>query len=77
MSCDLLVLDDLATEQLSKSSEAVLFEIIDHRTEQHLHTLITCNLQPKQLANQFSNLNSQKIMRRLGQFFLLIDFDSK
>lgn len=72
---DLLVLDDLATERQSPSTESVLFELLDRRTEEHRHTVITCNLSPSDLSSKFSEANRGKLMRRFKQYFVAIDFD--
>jgi DNA replication protein DnaC len=74
---ELIVLDDLGTEKkLSESTEEVLFQIIDTRTKNHLLTIVTTNYSMRDLEEMWlSSRNSEKIARRIKQFFLPINFD--
>jgi DNA replication protein DnaC len=74
LTVELLVLDDFLTERFSPSAEEVLFELLDTRTEQELFTIITTNKKPEEMAQKFP-LNAAKIMRRINQFFLKVNFD--
>jgi DNA replication protein DnaC len=73
MSVELLALDDLGSEKLSETAEEMLFELLDHRTERHATTLITCNYKAPELASKFPR-NRDKIMRRLTQYFVPVNF---
>ncbi len=47
----LLVLDDVGTEKLTEWAYERIFEVIDHRYNEELQTIITSNLAPKQLKS--------------------------
>lgn len=70
---DLLILDDLGTEKFSQSSEEVFYELIDTRTERRRFTIITTNYAAEQM--NFDERNREKILRRLAQFFFVVNFD--
>jgi DNA replication protein DnaC len=74
LTVDFLVLDDLGSEKISESAEEVLFELLDTRTVEDRFTVITTNLSMNGLAGKFLQ-DKAKIMRRLEQFFVLVDFD--
>ncbi len=54
-NCDLLILDDLGAERGTEWAIAKLDEIIDHRYINKRDTVITTNLQPKQLPDRIAD----------------------
>jgi DNA replication protein DnaC len=73
LESDVLFLDDIGTEKLTEASEAVLFEILDSRFNNGLQTYLTSNHGPRELAAKFP-CNREKILRRLEQFCVPVDF---
>ena len=49
----LLVIDDLGKERQSEWSDSILYEVINSRYEDYMPTIITTNLNPKQLEARF------------------------
>lgn len=71
-----LGLDDLGTEgSLSDATEETLFIILNHRCAHGMATVVTSNSTPVQISQMFSRRNHRKILRRLNQFFLAVDFE--
>lgn len=78
LDVSLLILDDIGTEEMSgKAYEAALFRIIDERTKAgDLWTIITSNFNPEDLCERiFTSANKGKILRRINDYFLPVDFN--
>lgn len=64
----LLVLDDLGAAKGSEWNEEINYRLINHRYEQHLPTLITSNIPPKQLASALG----ERVASRLAEMTTLV-----
>ena len=73
---NLLALDDLFNEHLTKSTEAALLEIFEYRQTHFLPTLITSQFTLPQAAAKFScPLRAHAITNRIKESSILITFD--
>ena len=70
-SVDLLIIDDLGTEFRTPYIDSILFDIINTRTNENQHMIISTNLTPSQLETTYSERISSRI---LGNFELLLFF---
>ena len=61
-SCDLLIIDDLGTEVLSKMNNAALFDIFDDRISNGKKMIINTNLDIKEIGNKYSTRFTSRIM---------------
>ena len=68
---DLLIIDDLGTEFRTQYIDSILFDIINTRTNENQHMIISTNLKPSQLETTYSARISSRI---LGNFELLLFF---
>lgn len=68
-SVDLLIIDDLGTEFRTQYTDSILFDIINTRTNENQHMIISTNLNPTQLEPTYSQRISSRI---LGNFELLL-----
>lgn len=68
---DLLIIDDLGTEFRTQYIDSILFDIINTRTNENQHMIISTNLTPSQLEATYSQRISSRI---LGNFELLLFF---
>ncbi len=68
---DLLIIDDLGTEFRTQYIDSILFDIINTRTNENQHMIISTNLTPSQLETTYSQRISSRI---LGNFELLLFF---
>ncbi len=68
---DLLIIDDLGTEFRTQYIDSILFDIINTRTNENLHMIISTNLNPSQLEATYSQRISSRI---LGNFEKLLFF---
>lgn len=59
----LLVIDDLGKERSSEWSESILYEVINGRYEDYMPTIITTNLNPRQLEARFG----EAVVSRLAE----------
>ena len=64
-SAQLLVIDDFGKDKSSEWNDAILFEIINHRYEANLPTVITTNLSGRDLMNRVG----QAIYSRMSETF--------
>lgn len=64
----LLVLDDLGAAKGSEWNEEINYRLINYRYEQHLPTLITSNIPPKQLASALG----ERVASRLAEMTTLV-----
>ena len=53
LSCDLLILDDLGSEQNLPSARASLYEVVNSRLQAGRHTIISSNLSAGQIREQY------------------------
>jgi len=60
--CDILLIDDLGTEPQTKSTSAYLFQIINERNNNDLHTIISTNCAPEQLCDIYSERVASRLM---------------
>lgn len=58
---DLLIIDDLGTEQLTEWSSSILYEIIDTRYRSDKPLIITTNLQKQDLQNRYHQRINDRI----------------
>lgn len=70
-SVDLLIIDDLGTEFRTQYIDSILFDIINSRTNENKHMIISTNLEPAQIETAYSGRISSRIM---GHFELLLFF---
>ena len=61
-TCDLLFIDDLGTEPQTKSTSSYLFQIINERNNNDLHTIISTNCAPEQLCDLYSERVASRLM---------------
>ncbi len=66
--CDLLIIDDLGTELINTLTHAELFNLINIRLLKQKKTIISTNLYPKELSEQYNERTSSRI---LGYYRLL------
>lgn len=66
---DLLIIDDLGTEFRTQYTDSILFDIINSRTNENRHMIISTNLNPTQLEPTYSQRISSRI---LGNFEILL-----
>lgn len=64
----LLILDDLGAAKGSEWNEEINYRLINYRYEQHLPTLITSNIPPKQLASALG----ERVASRLAEMTTLV-----
>lgn len=53
LNCDLLILDDLGTEQNLPSAQAALYEIVNGRIQSGRHTIISSNLSAEEIGVRY------------------------
>ena len=68
LDCDLLILDDLGTEISSSYVTASIYEIIDTRLMKNLPTIISTNLETKEMKNRYSE---RLVSRIFGNYYIL------
>lgn len=61
-TCDLLFIDDLGTEPQTKSTSSYLFQIINERNNNDLHTIISTNLTPDQMRSFYTERVASRLM---------------
>ncbi len=61
-TCDLLFIDDLGTEPQTKSTSSYLFQIINERNNNDLHTIISTNLSPEQMLELYTERVASRLM---------------
>ena len=66
---DLLIIDDLGTEFRTQYIDSILFDIINTRTNENQHMIISTNLNPLQLEATYSQRISSRI---LGNFEIVL-----
>lgn len=66
---DLLIIDDLGTEFRTQYIDSILFDIINTRTNENQHMIISTNLTPSQLETTYSGRISSRI---LGNFEIML-----
>lgn len=71
MEVDLLIIDDLGTEFRTQYIDSILFDIINSRTNENKHMIISTNLTPSQIETTYSQRISSRIM---GNFELVVFF---
>lgn len=73
LDCDLLIIDDLGTELINTFTASQLFYCINERLNRKRGTIISTNLQPNRLQDEFTErvasriLNQYKILPVLGE----------
>lgn len=70
LKCDLLILDDLGSEMNTQVVISALYELINTRLVDRLHTVISTNLEPKDLAPRYT----PKVASRLIGEYLSLHF---
>lgn len=72
-SCELLIIDDLGTELTNSFVQSQLFEIINKRAKSKLSTLISSNLNIKQLRDRYTERIASRIIADYIVFFIYGD----
>lgn len=70
-SVDLLIIDDLGTEFRTQYIDSILFDIINSRTNENKHMIISTNLSPSKIETVYSQRISSRIM---GNFETMLFF---
>lgn len=70
-----LLLDDLGKQKMTERAELELFDILEHRTNSMLPTIITTNSSGDQLKRMFSEDRGNPILRRIVSFSTIIKYD--
>lgn len=68
LDCDLLIIDDLGTEMVNTFTVTSLFSILNERLLREKATVISTNLSPKQLEDQYS----ERIMSRISSNYQML-----
>lgn len=68
--CDLLIIDDLGTELTSSFTTSELFNIINTRIIEKKKTIISTNLDPKEIADSYT----ERIFSRIFSHFKAFEF---
>lgn len=71
----LLVLNDLAAERVSEWTVTKLYEVIDHRWNNHQPIIVTTNLSLEQVKNTFGSRIADRLLDMCGPF-IQIDGES-
>lgn len=66
---DLLIIDDLGTEFRTQYTDSILFDLINTRTNENKHMIISTNLNPVQIEPTYSQRISSRI---LGNFEVIL-----
>lgn len=66
---DLLIIDDLGTEFRTQYTDSILFDLINSRTNENKHMIISTNLSPMQIEPTYSQRISSRI---LGNFEVIL-----
>jgi len=66
---DLLIIDDLGTEFRTQYTDSILFDLINTRTNENKHMIISTNLSPMQIEPTYSQRISSRI---LGNFEVIL-----
>ena len=72
-SCDFLVIDDLGSENTSKTGVSFLFDLINDRLQNEKKTLINTNLN----LNEFSKVYTVRLTSRIYENFKIFKFEGK
>lgn len=70
-SCDLLVLDDLGAEFITRFSKSVIYSILDARAMRKLPTIITSNFSINDLERKYDNGIMSRIVGNFRQFMFV------
>ena len=68
LTCDLLILDDLGSEQASSFINSALYELLNTRLAAGRQSVISSNLAPEEIARRYT---PQIASRLLGEFYSL------
>ena len=69
-NCDLLIIDDLGTENISKYGVSFLFDLINERIDRNKKMIINTNFS----MNEISKTYSSRITSRIYEFFSILHF---
>lgn len=72
-NCDLLIIDDLGTEQQNKNNFAFLFDLINERLSSGKKIIINTNLN----MNDLNNAYSSRFTSRIYEYFLVYGFSGE
>lgn len=67
--CQLLIIDDLGTEVINQFTTSCIYEIINRRINNGLSTIISCNLNQKELGSRYTDRIASRIF---GEYMPLI-----
>lgn len=70
-SCDLLIIDDLGTEYITKNTPAYLYDFFDERVSNYKKIIINTNLTPQQLEKTYTN----RFISRIYENFIIFKFE--
>lgn len=69
-SCDLLIIDDLGTENINKVSVSFLHDLFDERINRGNSTIINTNLTIKEISETYS----KRFTSRLAENYIIYEF---
>ena len=72
-NCDLLIIDDLGSESVNGFVSSELFNIINLRLSRNLSTIISTNLNPKDIKNTYSERIFSRIVKSYDKILLIGD----
>ncbi len=72
-NCDLLIVDDLGSEYITKSTPSYLYDFFDERISNYKKIIINTNLTPKELENSYTN----RFISRIYEDFLILKFEGR
>lgn len=61
LNCDLMILDDLGTEQNLPSAQSALYEIVNGRIQSGRHTIISTNLSADEIGGRYGAQTGSRI----------------
>ena len=64
LECDLLILDDLGSEYVTQFSLACLYNLLNTRQNKRLSTMISTNLSPEELSEQYQDRIASRIFSK-------------
>jgi DNA replication protein DnaC len=66
--CDLLIIDDLGTETITKMTDPEFFDVINSRKINGLKTIISTNLSENEISQRYS----ERIYSRIAEYFVIL-----
>lgn len=66
--CDLLIIDDLGTEAVTKMTDPEFFDVINARKIRGMKTIISTNLSENEISRRYS----ERIYSRITEYFIIL-----